>query len=110
MKNRKQGIIPEGEEALIWFSDFSYGPFCGWRPAVVTNEVDSEYEIVCRRGPEDLLVVAGTFHEYVEMIFSGAMWRKLGEEPIMEWTDEETGETHSSRCFEPIGRSPTSRT
>jgi hypothetical protein len=107
LTTRKKGPPPDFE-GLIWFAYFSYGPMCGWDTSAMTNTVDSEYQILCRRGPQDIVPVAHTFHEFVDAVLSGGMASTLGLEHQTEWFDEETDETYSTRCFDPIVGSPPS--
>jgi hypothetical protein len=63
-----------------------------------------------RRTDEPLILVASSFQDFVERCcLGGGFHSQLGSPRPETWIDEETGESRSYQCFEPIGQDVNSR-
>lgn len=103
---------PEQIETLVGFASLAHQDIV-WNPSAITNLQDLEYEIfyLPKESSEPLVKICDSFSTFIEeWCFTGKYWELLGSpSPNPTWEDEETGEVHSMKCFNPIGERPTSR-
>jgi hypothetical protein len=91
---------------LVAFAVFNY-EYIVWDRS---DCVGDEYKILqVPRGYDDSLIpIADSFASFIhECCLASGYWRLIGCEPLDSWQDED-GQTHSRRCFEPIGEQPNS--
>lgn len=98
---------------LVAFGDYlGHRGLFAWHRDVVTDEATHEYQVyfVPRNPDEPIIPVSDSFATWVEVeVLGSAFYPKIGvavTDEALSWEDDDTGERHSHRCFEPIGDAP----